>query len=474
MRPCFSHCAAVVHMVAHVVDNGRGTLRMTGDIKAAPLADLWPSVCTTLKVEVSPTSYTTWIAPLLVTGETRENGHPVLMLEVPSTFHKQVMDSRYAPLVANALSQAAGRVCDVKFQTAADRTAPAPEAAAMPQSNALPLNPKYTFESFVVGNSNRFAHAASLAVAEAPATSYNPLFVYGGVGLGKTHLLHAIGHYIRDQYPHYKVIYVTIESFTNEFIRAIQTNSNDAFRNRYRNVDVLMIDDIQFIAGKERTQEELFHTFNALFESQKQIILSSDKPPRQIDTEDRLRSRFEWGLIADIQAPDLETRIAILQKKAEMEGILVQPDVFEFIALRSENNIRELQGALTRAVAYARVSQKPLDMALAREALKDLLNASQSRMATPESIIAKVSDRFDVSVEELKSKNKQRRISDARQICMYLIREMTDLSLPRIGELFNRDHTTVLHGYRSVGTAMADDLEMRSLLADMQRELSGR
>jgi chromosomal replication initiator protein len=325
-----------------------------------------------------------------------------------------------------------------------------------------------------VGNSNRFAHAASLAVAEAPATSYNPLFVYGGVGLGKTHLLHAIGHYIRDQYPHYKVIYVTIESFTNEFIRAIQTNSNDAFRNRYRNVDVLMIDDIQFIAGKERTQEELFHTFNALFESQKQIILSSDKPPRQIDTEDRLRSRFEWGLIADIQAPDLETRIAILQKKAEMEGILVEPDVFEFIALRSENNIRELQGALTRAVAYARVSQKPLDMALAREALKDLLNASQSRMATPESIIAKVSDRFDVSVEELKSKNKQRRISDARQICMYLIREMTDLSLPRIGELFNRDHTTVLHGYRSVGTAMADDLEMRSLLADMQRELSGR
>ena len=445
---------------------------MTGDLKAAPLTELWPAVCTMLKAEMSPISFKTWIDPLIVAGEGREGLHPLLQLEAPSLFHKQFLESRHGPLIANAISQAAGRVCAVKFLTSADRVTATPEVEAPQPDNALPLNPRYTFDTFVIGNSNRFAHAASLAVAEAPSMSYNPLFVYGGVGLGKTHLLHAMGHYIKEQYPHYKVLYVTSESFTNEFIRAIQTHSNEAFRNRYRGVDVLMIDDIQFIAAdKERTQEELFHTFNTLFEAQKQIILSSDKPPRQLDIEDRLRSRFEWGLIADVQAPDLETRIAILQKKAESEGILVDSDVLEFIATRSENNIRELQGSLTRAVAYARVSQKPLDMPLAREALKDLLDASQSRMVSPESIIAKVSDRFEVSVEELKSKNKQRRISDARQICMYLIREMTDMSLPRIGELFNRDHTTVLHGYRSVSTAMADDLEMRSMLADMQREL---
>ena len=448
---------------------------MTGETRTAPLTEQWSAVCTVLKGEMSSIGYKTWINPITVVSETRDGNHPVLVLEAPSMFNRQFLESRYTPLIANALSQVAGRVCGVKFITADDRAYTLEQSAeAEKQVNALPLNPKYTFDSFVVGNSNRFAHAASLAVAEAPSMSYNPLFVYGGVGLGKTHLLHAIGHYIREQYPRFKVIYVTIESFTNEFIRAIQTNSNDAFRNRYRNVDVLMIDDIQFIAGKERTQEEFFHTFNALFESQKQIILSSDKPPRQIDIEDRLRSRFEWGLIADIQPPDLETRIAILQKKAELEGIFVDGEVLEFIALRSENNIRELQGSLTRVVAYARVSQKPLDMALAREALKDLLNASSSRMVTPESIIAKVSDRFAVSVEELKSKNKQRRISDARQICMYLIREMTDLSLPRIGEVFNRDHTTVLHGWRSISSAMAENAEMRSLLADMQRELSGR
>lgn len=448
---------------------------MLGDLKTMPPSDLWATVCSVLKGEMSAIGYKTWIATLSVVRELKDNNHPVMVLETPTSFNRQFLESRYAALISNALSQAAGRTYGVKFVTAEDRQyiqEQAPEAPGM--DNALPLNPKYTFDTFIVGNSNRFAHAASLAVAEAPAMSYNPLFVYGGVGLGKTHLLHAIGHYIREQYPRFKVIYVTIESFTNEFIRAIQTNSNDAFRTRYRNVDVLMIDDIQFIAGKERTQEELFHTFNTLFESQKQIILSSDKPPRQIDIEDRLRSRFEWGLIADIQPPDLETRIAILQKKAELDGILVDGEVLEFIALRSENNIRELQGALNRAAAYARVSQKPLDMALAREALKDLISSSSSRMVSPESIIAKVTERYGITVEELKSKNKQRRIADARQICMYLIREMTDLSLPRIGEIFNRDHTTVLHGWRTISNSMAEDLEIRSQLADMQKELNGK
>ena len=448
---------------------------MLGDLKTTTPSDLWVSVRNVRKGEMSAIGYKTWIATLSVVRELRDGNHPTMVLEAPTSFNRQFLETRYGELISNALTQAAGRAWGVKFVTADDRqfTHDQPQEQ-QGHDNALPLNPKYTFDAFVVGNSNRFAHAASLAVAEAPAMSYNPLFVYGGVGLGKTHLLHAIGHYIREQYPRFKVIYVTIESFTNEFIRAIQTNSNDAFRNRYRNVDVLMIDDIQFIAGKERTQEELFHTFNTLFESQKQIILSSDKPPRQIEIEDRLRSRFEWGLIADIQPPDLETRIAILQKKAEQDGTFVEGDVLEFIATRSENNIRELQGALNRAAAYARVTQKPLDLNLAREALKDLIHSSSSRMVSPETIIAKVTDRFGISVEELKSKNKQRRIADARQICMYLIREMTDLSLPRIGEIFNRDHTTVLHGWRTISDNMAEDLEMRSLLADMQRELNGK
>lgn len=448
---------------------------MLGDLKPVPPSELWGAVCSVLKGEMSAIAYKTWIATLSVVRELKDGAHAVMVLETPTSFNRQFLESRYSALVSNALSQASGRAYAVKFVTPEDRQYNQdPQEGQSPRGGVPLLNPKYTFDTFIVGNSNRFAHAASLAVAEAPAMSYNPLFVYGGAGLGKTHLLHAIGHYIREQYAQFKVLYVTMESFTNEFIHAIQTNSNDAFRNRYRGVDALLIDDVEFIAGKERTQEELFHTFNTLFEAQKQIILSSDKPPRQIDIEERLRSRFEWGLIADIQPPDLETRIAILQKKAETEGILVEQDVLEFIAMRSENNIRELQGALNRAAAYARVSQKPLDLALARDALKELISASNSRMVSPESIIAKVSERFGVSVEEFKSKNKQKRIAEARQVCMYLIREMTDLSLPKIGEIFNRDHTTVLHGWRTISNAMAEDGEMRSLLAEMQRELLGK
>lgn len=447
---------------------------MLVDQKAMPPTELWSSVCTVLKGEMSAIAYKTWIATLSVIREQKDGAHAVMVLETPTSFNRQFLESRYSVLISNALSQASGRLWSVKLLTPDDRQYgqdPLPQPA---QNGAFCLNPKYTFDTFIVGNSNRFAHAASLAVAEAPAMSYNPLFVYGGAGLGKTHLLHAIGHYIREQYTNFKVLYVTMESFTNEFIHAIQTNSNDAFRNRYRNADALLIDDVEFIAGKERTQEELFHTFNTLFESQKQIVLSSDKPPRQIDIEERLRSRFEWGLIADIQPPDLETRIAILQKKAETEGILVEQDVLEFIAMRSENNIRELQGALNRVSAFARVSQKPLDLALAGIALKDMISVSSSRMVHPESVIARVTERFGLTVEELKSKNKQKRIAEARQVCMYLIREMTDLSLPKIGEIFNRDHTTVLHGWRTISDRMAEDGEMRSMLSETQRELLGK
>ena len=299
------------------------------------------------------------------------------------------------------------------------------------------LNPKYTFNTFVIGNSNRFAHAASLAVAEAPAKSYNPLFIYGGVGLGKTHLMHAIGHYILSQNPKSKVLYVTSEKFTNELINSIQTNKNVEFRNRYRNVDVLLIDDIQFIAGKESTQEEFFHTFNALHEANKQIIMSSDRPPKEIPTlEDRLRSRFEWGLITDIQPPDLETRIAILKKKADMENLEVDNEVLAFIAKRIESNIRELEGALTRIVAYSSLTNSNLDVAVADEALKDIIFNHRPKKITPELIQNVTADYYQLKVEDLKSKKRNRPIAYPRQVAMYLCRELTDLSLPKIGDLF--------------------------------------
>src|SRR5699024_8141486 len=313
------------------------------------------------------------------------------------------------------------------------------------------LNPKYSFDTFVIGNSNRFAHAASLAVAEAPAQSYNPLFIYGGVGLGKTHLMHAIAHYILSQSPDTKVVYVSSEKFTNELINSIREYRNEEFRNKYRNVDVLLVDDIQFIAGKEGTQEEFFHTFNALHEANKQIIISSDRPPKEIPTlEDRLRSRFEWGLIADIQAPDLETRIAILKKKAKVENINVPDDVMLYIATKIKSNIRELEGALIRMVAYSSLTNEDITVELAEEALKDIISNDKPKEITVNSIKDVVSKDFSIKIEDFNSKKRTRAIAYPRQIAMYLTRELTDLSLPKIGDEFGgRDHTTVIHAYRS-------------------------
>ncbi len=317
---------------------------------------------------------------------------------------------------------------------------------------STPLNPKYTFDTFVIGNSNRFAHAASLAVAEAPAKAYNPLFIYGGVGLGKTHLMHAIGHFILGNNPDAKVLYVSSEKFTNELINSIRDDRNVQFRNKYRNIDVLLIDDIQFIAGKERTQEEFFHTFNALHEASKQIIISSDRPPKEIPTlEERLRSRFEWGLITDIQPPDLETRIAILRKKAKMENLEIPNEVMAYIAKKIKTNIRELEGALIRIMAYSSLTNKEINVELAKEALKDILPESKSKKIDIPLIQKIVGEFYNLSIEDFKSKKRTRAVAYPRQIAMYLSRELTEHSLPKIGEEFGgRDHTTVLHAYDKI------------------------
>jgi chromosomal replication initiator protein len=336
------------------------------------------------------------------------------------------------------------------------------------------LNPKYTFNSFVIGNSNRFAHAASLAVAESPAKAYNPLFIYGGVGLGKTHLMHAIGHYILQNNPNAKVVYVSSEKFTNELINAIKDDKNEEFRNKYRNVDILLIDDIQFIAGKERTQEEFFHTFNELHDANKQIILSSDRPPKEIPTlEDRLRSRFEWGLIADIQVPDFETRMAILKKKADVENLNVANDVMGYIATKIKSNIRELEGALIRIIAYSSLTNRAVTVDLATEALKDIISKKQGKHVTIDSIQDIVSSYFNLRVEDLKSQRRTRNIAYPRQIAMYLSRKLTDMSLPKIGEEFGgRDHTTVIHAYEKISGNLKTDDSLQHTINDLTKKVT--
>src|SRR3954452_4811256 len=320
------------------------------------------------------------------------------------------------------------------------------------------LNPKYTFETFVIGSSNRFPHAAAVAVAEAPGRAYNPLLVYGDSGLGKTHLLHAIGHYVRSLYNGAKVRYVSSEEFTNEFINAIRDDRQDRFKRRYRDVDVLLIDDIQFLEGKTQTQEEFFHTFNTLHNANKQIVLTSDRAPKRLEAlEDRLRNRFEWGLITDVQPPDLETRIAILRKKAAMDRLTAPPDVLEFIASKIQTNIRELEGALIRVTAFANLNRQEVDMTLAEIVLKDLIPEGGEPEITAALIIAQTAAYFGLSIEELTGPSRGRHLVMARQIAMYLCRELTDLSLPKIGAQFgNRDHTTVMYADRKINQLLAE------------------
>lgn len=335
-----------------------------------------------------------------------------------------------------------------------------PAPASGPGEPTARLNPKYLFDTFVIGASNRFAHAAAVAVAEAPAKAYNPLFIYGESGLGKTHLLHAIGHYARSLYPGTRVRYVSSEEFTNEFINSIRDGKGDSFRKRYREMDILLVDDIQFLADKESTQEEFFHTFNTLHNANKQIVLSSDRPPRQLVTlEDRLRNRFEWGLTTDVQPPELETRIAILRKKAVQEQLNAPPEVLEFIASRISRNIRELEGALIRVTAFASLNRQPVDLGLTEVVLKDLIPGGEdsSPEITAPAIMAATADYFGLTVDDLCGSSRSRVLVTARQIAMYLCRELTDLSLPKIGAQFGgRDHTTVMHADRKIRALMAE------------------
>jgi chromosomal replication initiator protein len=335
------------------------------------------------------------------------------------------------------------------------------------------LNPKYTFETFVIGSSNRFAHAASVAVAESPAKAYNPLFIYGGSGLGKTHLLHAIGQYATMLGNARFVRYVSTEEFTNDFINSLRDDKTQAFQRRYRDVDILLIDDIQFLENRERTQEEFFHTFNTLHNANKQIVISSDRSPRQLATlEDRLRTRFEWGLLADIQPPDLETRIAILQKKAAQERLFAPPDVLEFIASRIASSIRELEGALIRVTAFANLTRSPVELSLAEEVLRDFIPDGSGPEITADQIMASTADYFGVSLEDLRGHSRSRVLVNARQVAMYLCRELTDLSLPRIGQAFGgRDHTTVMHADRKIRQQMAERRSLYNQIAELTNRI---
>lgn len=440
------------------------------------LTDIWQRTLELLKDELTEVSYETWIKtiePISINSGT-------IILGVPADFYKNQLESKYAFLIKNAVKSAASKEYELVFTVMSHESCKTSiihgDASNCDDVFTSTLNPKYTFDTFVIGNSNRLAQAAALAVAEAPAKAYNPLFIYGGVGLGKTHLMHAIGNYIVSQNPSAKVLYVTSEKFTNELINAIKNYKNEEFRHKYRNIDVLLIDDIQFIGGKEGTQEEFFHTFNALYEANKQIILSSDKPPKDIKTlEERLRSRFEWGLQADIQLPDLETRIAILKKKAQMDKLNVPDNVLAFIADKIVSNIRELEGALIRVIAYSTLTKTEITEELAAEALKDILSSNTNRVITAGIIQDIVARFFDIKPEEFRSKRRSRDISYPRQIAMYLCRELTELSLPKIGEEFGgRDHTTVIHAIDKISQDIETNPETRRTIEELKRNIIGK
>lgn len=443
------------------------------------LKELWEKTLNIMKGELTEVSFNTWIksaVPVSLTNDT-------IKLSVPNNFTKEILETRYKDLIINAINIISSKKYNIDFSIMTEETIDIEDPKQKKDSKntivvsdemSATLNPKYTFDSFVIGNSNRFAHAASLAVAESPARAYNPLFIYGGVGLGKTHLMHAIGHYILQNNPKSKVVYVSSEKFTNELINSIRDDKNEDFRNKYRNVDVLLIDDVQFIAGKERTQEEFFHTFNALHEADKQIILSSDRPPKEIPTlEDRLRSRFEWGLIADIQPPDFETRIAILKKKADVENLNISNDVMVYIATKIKSNIRELEGALIRIVAYSSLTNREISVDLASEALKDIISNKQTKQITIDLIQDVVCSYYNMRIDELKSQRRTRNVAYPRQIAMYLCRKLTDTSLPKIGEEFGgRDHTTVIHAYEKISESIKHDEALQEAINEITKRIN--
>jgi chromosomal replication initiator protein len=440
-------------------------------------AGAWHEVSGRLQETLNEAAWSAWFSsasPRTVTDGTLEVG-------VPNEFTRQWIEGHFAALVAAAARDVTGGPLDVRFTVEAPVATPTPApdvvrrpggpwketAAADPQSH--PLNPKYAFDHFVIGSSNRFAHAAALAVAEAPAQAYNPLFIYGPTGLGKTHLLQAIGHYIRTETPGLRARYVTSESFMNDFIGDLQEKRLEQFKARYRTYDLLLVDDIQFLGGKERIQEEFFHTFNSLYEAGGQIVLTSDRPPRDIPKlEERLRSRFEWGLITDVQPPDLETRIAILRKRADRDGIrLTNPAVLAAIAQRIQTNIRELEGGFTRVVAYASLNGVPITEDLVRDVLRDQFPEG-ARPVTAEQIQKVVADAFNVNVSDLKGDRRTQNFVYPRQLAMYLCRELTDLSLPKIGQRFGgRDHTTVHYAETKIARLIREDRQAYNLVQDL-------
>jgi chromosomal replication initiator protein len=450
------------------------------------LERLWTECAEALKTQVSDATWHTWFASLAPVSLDSER----LVLAVPNTIVRDRLESRYRELVTETVTDTLGAPHDVNLEV----VAPRPEAPVVTTEELLaqaqqedaerdavrfspvtsdceagPLNPAYTFEAFVIGASNRFAHAAALSVAERPAKSWNPLFIYGGPGLGKTHLLHAIGHFVRAHYPAYRVRYASAETFTNEFIDALRSNRTNQFKRLYRECDVLLIDDIQFMEGKESTKEEFFHTFNSLHSASRQIVITSDRPPKSLTTlEDRLRSRFEWGLVTDVQPPELETRIAILRKKAEREPTKVPDEVLEFIATNVRDNIRILEGALHRVTAFASLSHEDLDEALARRVLQSLFAGDQPQQVTARMILDATARMFGFTLDELCGPNRRRPLVTARQIAMYVMRELTDFSYPAIAREFGgRDHTTVIHAVEKI----ADQMKERRAIYDQVTEL---
>jgi chromosomal replication initiator protein len=431
---------------------------------------VWRAALGELQVSLSPANFDTWLKDTQLV-EIDEDDR--FRIAAPNGFARDWLDNRYRTLISQTLARVVGHSVSVEF-VVADASGAVPiqvhtdgDLQALPPAsatgNTVNLNSRYTFNNFIVGSANRLAHAAALSVAERPGHAYNPLFLYGGVGLGKTHLMHAIGNAVATKFPRKRVLYATSEKFTNDFINSIREQKMEDFRGRYRRIDVLLIDDIQFIADRERTQEEFFHTFNTIHEAGKQVVLSSDRPPKAITTlEERLRSRFEWGLIPELTPPDLETRIAILRSKADDQLNRIPGDVIEFIARKVVRNVRELEGALNRVVAYASMSGMPINNELASAVLSNVMYNPKKRSITPQKIVRAVADYYGVNLDQLRSSKRDRAIVVPRQLALYLIREETDISLLRLGaELGGRDHSTVLHAYDKITRELGENDEMR-------------
>ena len=446
------------------------------------LAEIWVKCTDKFKESANEKIFDVWIKPIIPLEVT----DTYYKVAVKNSFFKTMLEENYANLIEGILSNIMGKNISLIIETMEGEASlseellePRPtktqqqqlftEKTAEQQIDESNLNPKFVFETFVIGNSNRFAHAAAQAVANNPAHAYNPLFLYGGVGLGKTHLMHAIGNRIKQNNPGMKVLYTTSEKFTNEIINSIQNKNTEAFRQKYRNIDCLIIDDIQFLKGKEQTQVEFFHTFNALKDANKQIIISSDRPPREIETlEDRLRSRFDQGLTADIQPPDLETRMAILRTKALSENIQMPNDVITLLATNIATNIREIEGAYTKIVAYTSLMDMPITMETAQKVLSDMGNTVKTRTITFEGITKVVAEHYNIKQDELFNKKRTQNIAHPRQVAMYLCRELADLSYPKIGELFGgRDHTTVIHAYEKISKNKNTNLALQKELQEM-------